>query len=186
MINNDTLNEILSKAKTEGIDAKVRDICFALLCEHLDDKVTAFRSLFDKEAKMSDSQVDNYVKSNKVKYLTTAIQPYIKRPKTKVEKSKENRITFDENLTYMLNIKKETEEAMRNGEMDKKDALKILADITVKLNDKFNVSEDVKEQLVIVEEKFNDVCEYCAHEIARRPISKEEAMAMYNLTENKS
>lgn len=186
MIDNDTLNRIINEAKLDGIDAKVRDVCFALLCEHLDDKVTVFRSLFDKDGKMSESQVDNYIKSNKAKHLIKAIQPYVKKPKVKVEKSKDNSITFDENLAYMLRLKKETEDAMNKGEVDKKDALKILSDITVKLNDRFNVNEDVKDQIVQVEAKYDYICPNCSTEVARRPITKEEAMEMYGLIEKKN
>jgi primosomal protein N' len=64
-----------------------------------------------------------------------------------------------------------------------KDALKILADITVKLNDKFNVNEDVKEQMVMVSAKYDHICPVCSTEVSRRPISKEEAMEMYGLIE---
>lgn len=185
MINNDVLNQILNEAKSEGIDAKVRDVCFALLSQHIEDKVIVFRCLFDSESKMPESQAEYYIKSKKVKCLEKIIKPHVKsvieRPSSK--KTKENSISFDENLAYMLNIKKETEEAMRSGEMDKKDALKILADITVKLNDKFNVNEEVKEQMVVVAPKYDHICPVCSTEVSRRPISKEEAIEMYDLVE---
>jgi hypothetical protein len=83
----------------------------------------------------------------------------------------------------MLKLKKDTEDAMVSGDIEKKDGLKILADISVKLNDRFKVQEDVKDQIVQVQCKYDDICSYCNHEVARRPISKEEAMVMYNLVE---
>lgn len=185
MINNDVLNQILNEAKSEGIDAKVRDVCFALLSQHIEDKVIVFRCLFDSESKMPESQAEYYIKSKKVKCLEKIIKPHVKNvvEKPSSKKTKENSISFDENLAYMLNIKKETEEAMRSGEMDKKDALKILADITVKLNDKFNVNEEVKEQMVVVAPKYDHICPVCSTEVSRRPISKEEAIEMYDLVE---
>jgi hypothetical protein len=39
--------------------------------------------------------------------------------------------------------------------------------------------------MVIVEQKYDDVCPMCFSEVARRPLSKEEAMKMYNLIEKK-
>jgi hypothetical protein len=41
----------------------------------------------------------------------------------------------------------------------------------------------VKDQMVIVEHKYNDICPYCQHEVASKPMTKEEAMATYNLKE---
>jgi DNA repair exonuclease SbcCD ATPase subunit len=185
MINNDVLNQIIGMAKNEGIDAKVRDVCFSILSQHIEDKVVVFRCLFDSESKMPESQAEYYIKSKKVKSLDKIVSSYIKTPVERIasKKNKEHSISFDENLAYMLNIKKETEDAMKNGEMDKKDALKILADITVKLNDKFNVNEDVKEQMVVVSAKYDHICPVCSTEVSRRPISKEEAMEMYGLIE---
>ena len=81
----------------------------------------------------------------------------------------------------MIKLKKDTEEAMANGEIEKKDALKILADISVKLNDKFNVKDANEDrQVVIVQNKFNAICE-CGREIYVP--TKEEMMKKYNLVE---
>jgi hypothetical protein len=74
---------------------------------------------------------------------------------------------------------------MENNEIDKKDGLKILTDISTKLNDKFGAKEEMKDQIVQVEMKYNDICPYCSHEVARRPMTKEEAIKEYNLIENK-
>lgn len=181
MIDNDKLNKILSDARMSGHDAKVRDVCFVFLCRFLDDKATVFRSLFDKDGKMPDAQVSNYIKSEKIVYLEEALKIFeLKSSKPKRKKAEGEDITFDENLAYMLRLKKETEEAMSKGEVDKKDALKILADITVKLNDKFNVSEEHKEQLVIVNCKYNAVCE-CGKELYIP--TKQDLMEKYGLIE---
>ena len=181
MVDNDNLNKILSDAKAAGHDVKVRDVCFVFLCRFLDDKVTAFRSLFDKDGKMHESQISNYIKSEKILYLEETLKGIeLKGSKQKRRKVEGEDITFDENLAYMLKLKKETEEAMNDGKIDKKDALKILADITVKLNDKFNISEEHKEQMVIVNCKYNAVCE-CGKELYIP--TKEDLMEKYNLVE---
>ena len=64
---------------------------------------------------------------------------------------------------------------MEHGEIDNLGGYKALLDISVKLNDKFKINDDNKGQVVVVETKYNDVCSYCQHEVARAPITKEEA-----------
>lgn len=183
MIDNDTLNKILTDSRMAGHDAKVRDVCFVLLSRYIDDKTTIFRSLFDKEGKMAESQVNNYLQSDKVKYLDDVLQVYEHNPKHKKQKKDGESISFDENLAYMLKLKKRTEEEMAAGKVDKATGLKILSDITVKLNDKFKITEEHKEQMVVVNMKYDAICPVCQAEVARRPISKSEAMEMYGLVE---
>ena len=83
----------------------------------------------------------------------------------------------------MLKLKEDTQKKMETGEISFKDGATILKDIAIKLNDKFDVKEEVKDQIVIVEEKFDAICPYCSHEVALKPMSKIEAMEMYNLVE---
>ena len=69
---------------------------------------------------------------------------------------------------------------MENGEIDKKDGLKILTDISVKLNDKFSVNDTNNQRVVIVNKKFNAICD-CGREIYVP--TKEDLMEKYNLIE---
>ena len=55
--------------------------------------------------------------------------------------------------------------ARMNGELDYKDALKLETEIRTKLNDKFAVADTTEQQYVIVECKYNAICEHCNHEI---------------------
>ena len=55
--------------------------------------------------------------------------------------------------------------------------------ISVKLNDKFQVQGEAKEQIVQIMPKYDHVCPRCQIEIARRPMTKEEAMEEYDLIE---
>ena len=88
-----------------------------------------------------------------------------------------------EELAERSGVKQEVLEAMEAGEIDKKDGLKILTDISTKLNDKFSVKEEQVEQVVIVQAKYDDVCPSCGREVSRKPLSKEDAMEMYDLIE---
>jgi hypothetical protein len=180
MIDKDLLNKIIENCRSFGHDIKMRDVCFVILGNYFSDKDHVFRCLFDPTGKMSREDSERYISSSRIAFLAEHIKPYIEN-KQKQKKQSGEEISFEENLAYMLNIKKETEEAMRNKEMDKKDALKILADITVKLNDKFNIVEETKEQMVVVNTKFNNICE-CGREIYIP--TKEDLIKEYNLVEN--
>ena len=70
-------------------------------------------------------------------------------------------ISFEENKAEILNLIKATKQAFENGEIEAKDALKIEADLRVKLNDKFSVTEDVKDQIVVVNQKYDAICGRC-------------------------
>jgi hypothetical protein len=82
----------------------------------------------------------------------------------------------------MIKLIKEAQDALERGEMEAKDALKIQADLRVKLNDKFAVKEESQEQLVIVQKKYNAICS-CGRELYIP--TKEDLMEQYDLIENK-
>ena len=51
------------------------------------------------------------------------------------------------------------------------------------LRSRLNAKEEAREQIVVVNQKYDAICGRCGCEVARRPISKEEAMEMYDLVE---
>lgn len=180
MITNETLNELVSECKTSGYDVKVRDICYSLLRRYFEDPETVYRCLFDPHGLESDAVMSSYDKSSKVAFLEGKLKKFTYKAK---DKKNAPEITFDDNLKDMLKLKEETQKRMDAGEISFKDGATILKDIAIKLNDKFDVKEEVKDQIVVVEEKFSSICGYCSHEISPRPMSKIEAMEKYNLVE---
>lgn len=177
----DKVGEILTKASDEGLSLKVRDISYVLLTRYFADKSYAYRVCFGADADYSDEAINAYEEGEGYAFLKEALATVRDMGNVTYDED----ITFEENKAYMLKLKKDTEDAIEKKEIDKKDGLKILADLSVKLNDRFQVNSEVKDQVVIVEQKYNDVCPRCFTEIARRPISKEEAMEMYDLIEKK-
>lgn len=173
------VGEILTKASDEGLSLKVRDISYVLLTRYFADKSYAYRVCFGADADYSDEAINAYEESDGYAFLREELATVRDMGNVTYDED----ITFEENKAYMLKLKKDTEDAIAKGEVDKKDGLKILADLSVKLNDRFSVQSEVKDQIVIVEQKYNDVCEYCQHEVARRTMTKEEAMKEYNLVE---
>ena len=173
------VGEILTKASDEGLSLKVRDISYVLLTRYFADKSYAYRVCFGADADYSDEAINAYEEGDGYSFLREELATVRDMGNVTYDED----ITFEENKAYMLKLKKDTEDAIAKGEVDKKDGLKILADLSVKLNDRFSVQAEVKDQIVIVEQKYNDVCEYCQHEVARRIMTKEEAMKEYNLVE---
>ena len=173
MISNNKIKEIIEQMSEKGFAVSVRDISYILLCRNYEDDIVAYKSLFGDG---SDTEISYYKQSKPIVELGKLISD------TLGWNSKED-ITFEENKAYMLKLKADTEKAMEAGDIEKKDGLKILTDISTKLNDKFGAKEEMKDQIVQIAPKFDDICPYCSHEVARRPISKDEAIKMYNLVE---
>lgn len=170
-------NNILSDAKKMGHNLRMSDIFYTFELQRFDNKGVVYSVLFGKGS--SQEEIDEYDESVKIKFLKKYINTnypldspgeneQVKRGKPKKEVENHEDITFEENKAYMLKLKKETEAAIKKGEIEKKDGLKILADLSVKLNDKFAVSEKQDEQRIIVYSKYNDTCPYCHHEIRRK------------------
>lgn len=183
MISNDKISAIIEDCKMSGFQVRVRDISFVILSKHYEDVSVAYKAIFGSD--VSDSVIDEYVKSKEMVFLKSYLDSNIlkgsKRRKGKL--SEEDDITFDENKAEIINLIKETQKALEEGKIKSADALKIQADLRVKLNDKFNINDTSKDSLVCVAQKFDSLCPYCQHEVASRPMSKDEAMKMYNLKE---
>ena len=170
------VGEILTNASSQGANLKVRDIAYVLLRRYFDDRSYAWRVCFT-DADYDDKTIDAYEEGIGYQFLREVLAEVRDRGGLLYDED----ITFEENKAYMLKLKRDTEMAMEAGDLEKKDGLKILSDLSVKLNDKFSVQAEVKDQMVIVEHKYNDICPYCQHEVASKPMTKEEAMKEYNL-----
>ena len=172
------VGEILTNASSQGANLKVRDIAYVLLRRYFDDRSYAWRVCFT-DADYDEKTIDAYEEGIGYQFLREVLAEVRDRGGLLYDED----ITFEENKAYMLKLKRDTEMAMEAGDLEKKDGLKILSDLSVKLNDKFSVQAEVKDQMVIVEHKYNDICPYCQHEVASKPMTKEEAMETYNLKE---
>lgn len=181
MISNEQIKKAIEDCARAGHTISVRDISYVLLSMQFDDALVAYKCIFGNDYDYNQDYHNTYNQTSTMTYLKSYVEFTLLNDKKKKKKTED--ISFEENKAYMLSLKKQTEEAMAAGEIDKKDGLKILADLSVKLNDKFNVSDSSQEQYVHVFAKYDSVCSRCGAEISRRPISKEEAIEMYNLVE---
>lgn len=182
MISNGQIKDLIDDCARKGYAMTVRDISYVLLSMQLDDINVAYKCIFGNDYDYNQEYCQTYDQTASINYLKSIVEHALLNGKRK-KKAKSEDISFEENKEYMLKLKKQTEEAMASGDIDKKDGLKILTDISVKLNDKFSVKEESQQQIVIVQEKYDAICGRCGAEVSRRPITKEEAMEMYNLVE---
>lgn len=181
MISNEQIKKTIEDCARANHTISVRDISYVLLSMQFDDSLVAYKCVFGNDYDYNQDYHATYDQTSTMTYLKSYVEYTLLNNKAKKKKTED--ISFEENKAYMLSLKKQTEEAMAAGEIDKKDGLKILADLSVKLNDKFNVSDSSQEQYVHVFAKYDSVCSRCGAEVSRRPISKEEAIEMYNLVE---
>ena len=169
------VGEILTNASSQGANLKVRDIAYVLLRRYFDDRSYAWRVCFT-DADYDENTIDAYEEGIGYQFLKEVLMEVRDRGGLLYDED----ITFEENKAYMLKLKRDTEMAMEAGEIEKKDGLKILSDISTKLNDKFSVQAEVKDQMVVVNCKYNSVCE-CGRELYIP--TKEQLMEEYGLVE---
>lgn len=179
MITNEKIENIINECKKVGHDIRIRDISYVLLCRFIQDKHIVYKSIFG--ASTNDAEIDIYDQSKHISFLKSYLKD-IEPSGNKTRKRKDSDISFDENKEEMIKLIKEAQDALERGEMEAKDALKIQADLRVKLNDKFAVKEESQEQLVVVQKKYNAICS-CGRELYIP--TKEDLMEQYDLIENK-
>lgn len=172
------VGEILTNASSQGANLKVRDIAYVLLRRYFDDRSYAWRVCFT-DADYDEKTIDAYEEGTGYQYLKEVLMEVRDRGGLLYDED----ITFEENKAYMLKLKRDTEIAMESGELEKKDGLKILSDLSVKLNDKFSVQNEVKDQQIFVSCKYNSICESCGRELYIP--TKEQLMEEYGLVEKK-
>ena len=168
MINSDNIRSIIDAGNVAGYQIIVRDVSFVLLCRMYEEKDLAYKSLFPDQ-----DDFDNYINQDKIKWL----QGYMAKSFFSDE---DNSITFDENKKAILELIEETKKRLENKEIEPKDALKIEADLRVKLNDKFKIQSETREKVVIVEKKYNM---FCKHGFECYLPTKTDLMEMYDLVE---
>lgn len=174
-MDNEQIKKTIEHFKEYGETIRVRDIAYTLLSKMFADSKTAYQCLFGTEG--YDEYADDEMRSKLEQYLSDA--GYIRSVSTDDDSGE---ITFEENKKEMERLLAKTQKAMEDGLVDPKDALKIMADIRVKLNDKFKVESKKQDRMIVVERKFDFVCPHTRHECYQ--LDKDFAMKKWNLIEN--
>lgn len=164
MIGYNDIKDIINSLKTEGIEAKVRDVAYLAMCDTFVDKYLAEKVAYQEESKPSNKVLSA---------LADKLKPFGIGAVTTISK--------DENREELLKLLQKIQDAEREGTIDPKDAIKIEADIRVKLNDKFNIEEEEgQKRIIVVPQKHDIICKWTSRECSAMP-SKEACMKYYNL-----
>jgi hypothetical protein len=174
-MDNEQIKKTIEHFKEGGETIRVRDIAYTLLSKMFVDNKTAYQCLFGSEG--YDDYADDGMREKLEQYLSDA--GYIRSVSTDDDSGE---ITFEENKKEMERLLAKTQVAMEAGAIEAKDALKIMADIRVKLNDKFKVESKQQDRMIVVERKFNFICPATRKECYQ--LDKEYAMKKWNLIEN--
>lgn len=173
-MDNEQIKNTIEHFKQENLEVRVRDIAFALLSRMFSDSKTAYQCLFGQDGYEEYSTSD--ARTQIEDYLTR--EGFIRSFSTDTDTGG---ITFEENKKEMEKLIEEAEVGIANGTIDRGYGLKLIADIRVKLNDKFKVEAAQKDRMIIVEKKFDFVCPRTSRECYQ--LDKETAMKKFNLIE---
>lgn len=179
------IDKIIDDAKKHGYDVRIRDVGYAILCANLDDANMAYMLIFG-----DDGNAETFSELDRIKYLVryfqseklqakekdeaTEIAKLIAKSKGKKTDNGDGSMTFEENregieqqLREIVELKKEAMNPTEGESADLKTLAllqKTEADLRVKLNDKFGAAEKTAEQYIIVQPKFNTICEHTHRE----------------------
>lgn len=186
--------KIIADSKKMGYTIMPRDISYVYLCRMFDDSKVVYQLLYGINA--SDYEAEKYAKRPQTEFLIDymnsnypveekQVEKKLEIVNKKRKKDDEDSITFDENRKGMEADIRAIEKLVKDGgtSLDTKELsslIKIKADLRVKLNDKFGAGEKNEEQMIIVNCKYNDICE-CGREIYKP--TKEDLMKEYDLIE---
>ena len=165
------INQILRQVD----DARESDFVFVLLCTAIKDKAEAYRVAYGRQC----DDIDDYCKRKNIGELRSVMETFGFAESTQAV------ITRTENMKDMVDLLARINREVANGNLDIKDALNMEKDIRVKLQDKFEIQEEAKNQrLIIVPAKHDLICPHTNKECYKMP-TKEACMKYYNLKENK-
>ena len=164
MIGTNDIKDIINSLKTEGIEAKVRDVAYLAMCDTFSDKYLAEKVAYHDEGKPSGKVLAA---------LAEKLKPFGIGAVTTISK--------DENREELLKLLQRVQDGERDGTIEAKDAIKIEADIRVKLNDKFNIEEEEgQRRIIVVPQKHDIICKWTNRECSAMP-SREACMSYYKL-----
>lgn len=176
----DTIQRITEDARKRGYEVRIRDIFYASSIATLGDENIAYTVVFGTP--QTDHDIADYNSLESVKYLIRWFEKELapkeivkERPEDVIKSLKkksdapedgvmsfeDNRAGIEKQIDEILELKKQLFDEYGSCTDVKTMATlqKTEADLRSKLNDKFGASEKSSEQYIIVQPKFNHICE---------------------------
>ena len=183
MITKKQIQDCVAFCDEQGYFIEESDIAYLLINREFRDRYKAYELTKSKD--MPDEYVDNYDSSDKMACLRKYMnEHWVRRQENDVINTEvvEGAVSFEENRDALVQYLTEIQRLMNEKKIDPKDGMKMLTDIRLKLNDKFNIKEAQVEQRIIVQPKFNHICETTRKECWLQ--TKEFAMQHWHLIED--
>ena len=164
MITKEQIQECIAYCSEQGYVIDESDIAFLLINREFRDIYKAYE--LTKFTPVPSKHVEKYNSSDKMTCLRQYMNENWTKRKESVIKSMmiDGTMSFEDNRDALIQYLGEIERLMNEKRIDPKDGMKMMTDIRLKLNDKFNIKESQVEQRIIVQPKFNHVCQYTQKE----------------------
>ena len=164
MITKEQIKECIAFCEEQGYFIEESDIAYLLINREFKDRYKAYE--LTKSRGVPDEYVDDYDSSDKIACLRKYMnENWAKRKESVINtESIEGAITFEENRDALIRYLGEIQKLMDEKKIEPKDGMKMMTDIRLKLNDKFNIKEAQVEQRIIVQPKFSHICDYTRKE----------------------
>ena len=163
-------------------DMGVKEIAAALLFE-LFDNPQAVLDAVRPSWRMSGKSYSGQDAVIRLRNAVMAKVQFEQQSEVAGRRIQDDTISKEENRSELIKMISVIQEGMDDGDIERKDGLKMIADIRVKLNDKFEIEErGVQKRLIVVPQKRNMICAYTQRECTYWP-TKEACKAHYKLVE---
>ena len=168
------VHQFIADLQEVGREARVRDVAYAVLKKFIGDPLIPYMVVFSP--KCSQADVNAYENDN--------IKAVISRVFSKIDSDTDiaiddETVSFTENRAALVRMLNELPMKIEEGAISYKDGAKLEADIRVKLNSHFSVTEEDKGTIVVVPMKFNKICPHTQRECYE--MTKEYAMKQFHL-----
>lgn len=171
MLSNKDIELILGSVKAEWSEVSEKDIIFAILYNTLEDKNKAYKYAY----RTTRGSGEKHYNEPKFKTLINALEPF------GIGGISEYTITKEENKEGLLKLLYSIDDMLKSKQIQPKDAVKMKADIHVKLNDKFNIEDNQKQKrIIVVPQKHDCICPHTQYECSYWP-SKETCIKHYDI-----
>lgn len=176
MIKKEDIKVILKSTRQEWATVSEKDIAFVVLCDTFADKSVAYKMAYGRVA--TDAEA-HYCTTRMLK-LRDVLEPF------GIGSVNEELITREQNKTELIRLLKEIKALAESKKIDAKDAVKMEADIRVKLNDKFEMeASQTQKRIIVVPQKHDIICPHTNRECTYMP-TKEACMKYYGLKDKGS
>ena len=168
------VRDLVMGLRDAGHDVGLRDAAYALLARTMGaSRHLGYRAIFGDNPEVA---FDLYEKEERVIRMRDEVERLLE---SLPAESRGDTVSFDELKQGLIDDMHALEELRdsRNPEtgaplLDAKEMAQVvarIADIRVKLTEKFGTTERIIEQRVVVNAKFNAICPHCGHEVSAPP-----------------